>query len=236
MLRRAGDVAAQASSAFHRVQGSTPAQIASLNGAIARLHGSRGRAYSFQIAQEEISEASLTRLAHWLGFPSCAYTRVPRANDGSVGGEYHTDAGAVGVSCEHATSAAEPTATTAEPSIADLTFGIKHTAGFLERRGHLPSLLSSIRERYREAPIIVAYDGKYNYDPIGKYGEAYVKLGSSGGLSAGRNAIVKHAMTEVSSRAPTPLRRLPPPTHPFVPHPMPTLHGSSESTVCNDHR
>ena len=137
-MRRAGDVAAQASSAFHRVQGSTPAQIASLNGAIARLHGSRGRAYSFQIAQEEISEASLTRLAHWLGFPSCAYTRVPRANDGSVGGEYHTDAGAVGVSCEHATSAAEPTATTAEPSIADLTFGIKHTAGFLERRGHLP--------------------------------------------------------------------------------------------------
>lgn len=84
----------------------------------------------------------------------------------------------------------------AEPLLANLTFGIKHFSGVLERRELLVSLLSSIRERYPTAPILVAYDGNHTYEVSGPHGERYIHLTGQQGVSAGRNAIASNTKTE----------------------------------------
>lgn len=91
-----------------------------------------------------------------------------------------------------------------------VTIGVKHTSGFADRQQKLCRLLASIREAYsaegflgleRSAfPIIVAYDGKETYEagrePCTGADTTFLHLGARGGLSAGRNAIVRHAETE----------------------------------------
>ena len=84
-----------------------------------------------------------------------------------------------------------------------VTIGVKHTSGFADRQQKLCRLLESIREAYsgrRAFPIIVAYDGKETYEagrePCTGADTTFLHLGARGGLSAGRNAIVRHAATE----------------------------------------
>lgn len=60
------DVIAQANSGFHRKQGSTPRELAELNAAIQYMHTERGDEKSYLLATEDLSAASLTRLAHWM--------------------------------------------------------------------------------------------------------------------------------------------------------------------------
>ena len=82
------------------------------------------------------------------------------------------------------------------------TIGVKHTSGFADRQQKLCRLLASIREAYSAEgfPIIVAYDGKETYEagrePCTGADTTFLHLGARGGLSAGRNAIVRHAETE----------------------------------------
>ena len=83
-----------------------------------------------------------------------------------------------------------------------VTIGVKHTSGFADRQQKLCRLLASIREAYSAEgfPIIVAYDGKETYEagrePCTGADTTFLHLGARGGLSAGRNAIVRHAETE----------------------------------------
>jgi hypothetical protein len=60
------DVMAQANSGFHRKQGSRAEELTDLNAAIEYIHTERGDDKSFLLATEDLSTASLTRLAHWL--------------------------------------------------------------------------------------------------------------------------------------------------------------------------
>ena len=158
------------------------------------------------------------------GHTNCTFASIPHANDGTDGAvavaAYHSDrvharvhctgrqaaadesshagfAAAQGSSQSFDATAAEAVAAQAEPPVLDLTFGVKHTSGFDERRKLLKALLESIRTRYATAPMIVAYDGEHTYDnATGRYGETYVRLVGASGLSAGRNAIVAAAATE----------------------------------------
>ena len=83
----------------------------------------------------------------------------------------------------------------------NVTFGIKHTSGFASRQRELCRLIWSIRESYKLDPILVAYDGSTSYEsedePCAEASHvSYINLGLHGGLSAGRNAIVRNTLTE----------------------------------------
>ena len=77
---------------------------------------------------------------------------------------------------------------------------MKHTSGFSDRREKLCRLIDSIRTSYLTEPILVAYDDTEAYEtgrePCAAPGVEFVHLGAHGGLSAGRNAIVRRAQTE----------------------------------------
>lgn len=188
----------QAQSAFHKEQGTQPAELSALNELVGRLHAQRGDARSFHLAKEDISADSLTRLAGWLGF-YCEFESTPHANDGGSGSSsrYHSDLDGARVNC----GGARPHAalgTEVEAALrANVTFGVKHTSSFPERRDSLRMLIKSIRLDYATQPILVAYDGDHVYGDTGSEGERYLHLSrGSAGLGAGRNAIVRHTTTE----------------------------------------
>ena len=81
----------------------------------------------------------------------------------------------------------------------DLTFGIKHTSTFAWRRYALASLVTSIRVRHAFDTILVAYDGTFDYRNRTAQSSLpsarFIRLEGVDGVSAGRNCVVRHAVT-----------------------------------------
>ena len=178
---------AQARSAFHGKQGTTPHELDVLNRQIERYHAARGGHRSFRLDLEEFSPLRFDQLAQWLGL-GCSFVEIPHANADS---SYSSDLVGVQYRC----SPIEPKAS---PLSARLTVGIKHSSSFADRRRKLAELLVSIRSYYPAVAVVVAYDGDYEYaPPENPKLERFVWLrNTTTGLSHGRNQIVAHTNTE----------------------------------------
>ena len=83
---------AQAQSAFHKKQGTSPQDLDALNAIVDRLHAARGGSRSFHLALEDFSVAKFNQLAQWLEL-ECKFVDIPRANVAGEGrgAEYHSD-------------------------------------------------------------------------------------------------------------------------------------------------
>lgn len=103
ILNTRRNTTAQALSAFHKRQGTSPSELNALNAAVGQIRALLGPAVAYDLPMEDFSPGAFTALAHWLGFARCEFEAIPRANDataeGAAGSEYHADYERVRVRC-----------------------------------------------------------------------------------------------------------------------------------------
>lgn len=171
------DTSAQAQSAFLRETGVGSEKLIALNAAAHRFQAARPDR-STLVTLEDFTPDRFSELARWVGF-ECEFFGLPHANNGGYSSDYMGSQ----LTCSQSNLSSS------------LTFGIKHTSDYPERRRLLQELLHSIRWQYSDSRAVIAYDGKYAYPERQNERDVYIQLTGAGGLSAGRNMIVQHTRT-----------------------------------------